>query len=457
MKLSLKMSLLTIGLLTVTLLLSGVIVLRSVYAQTLAAAQENARSRIGYLADAFAFASDWEGEALSERAQKSRLQYLFRRLETGEEPRQLTFAGETLFNSSDLALDTLLGESEQRLIESDGRYGIAMQRTLDNGCRVYLLYDCTDMMRMHTSLTRLLLAVGAVSFVFVAAAALLLTHAALSPLKELERAARRMADGDYDTPIPVRHHDEVGSLAQSFETMRGAIRAQLERISAVAEERQMLLGALTHEMKTPMTAIVGYSEAITTLRLSEAQREESIRYLHRESKRLEQLTQKMMRMITLDGGETIENELVRGSDLDAVLRPMLTPIAERGGVTLAMDLDGFAATGDADLLSSVLTNLFDNAASAGAKHITLMGSGGILTVSDDGIGMTPEVLARITEPFYRADKVRGRAGGHAGLGLALVQRIITLHGGTLSFASTPGKGTTATVSLPPIAGREDAA
>lgn len=449
MKLSLKMSLLTIGLTALTLLLCGLIVLRSVQDRTVATARESAEAQIGYLCEAFLFASDWdEAGTLSERAQKSRLQYLFRRLDRGEEQHELVYGGETLCNSGALALDRLLEATDERLIEADGRYGVAVRRTLENGCTVYLLYDCTAGIRALQGLKRTLLTVGAVAFCGLTVAALLLTYAALSPLKELERAARRMAGGDYSTPIRKRHSDEVGSLAESFETMRGAVQKHLAELSGVAEERKLLLGALTHEMKTPMTAIVGYSEALNALRLSEEQKAECITYLHRESKRLEVLTQKMMRLITLDGGESITPEPIYGETLEGILEPMLKPIAQKRGTEVTFDLAGFSAVGDSNLIVSVLSNLFDNAASAGARHILIAGDGPTLSVSDDGAGMAPEVLARVTEPFFRADKARGRAGGHAGLGLALVQRIVDLHGGMLSFQSEPGKGTTVTVRLP---------
>ena len=448
MKLSLKMSLLTIGLAALTLLLCGVIVLRSVEERTVSSARESAKAQLGYLSDAFLIATDWEAaDALSERAQKSRWQYLFRRLDRGEAQRQLLYAGETLYNSGTLALDRVLGAEDERLIEVQGRYGVAVRRTVENGCTVCLLYDCTDQIHGLDSLRRTLLSVGAIAFVLLTAAALLLTTAALSPLRELERAARRMAGGDYETPIPARHPDEVGSLANSFETMRRAVQNHLMELSEVAEERKLLLGALTHEMKTPMTAIVGYSEALNTLRLSKEQREECVRYLHRESRRLERLTQKMMRLITLDGGEPIALLPLTGEELLRVLDPMLGPIAANNGTALSMDLDAFITEGDLDVMCSVIVNLFDNAVSAGAKHVGIFGTANAVTVRDDGAGMEPEVLARVTEPFYRADKARSRTGGHAGLGLALVKRIVALHDGALSFVSAPGKGTTVTVRL----------
>jgi signal transduction histidine kinase len=442
------MSLRTIGLAALTLLLCSVIVLRSVEERTVSSARESAKAQLGYLSDAFLIATDWEAaDALSERAQKSRWQYLFRRLDRGEAQRQLLYAGETLYNSGTLALDRVLGAEDERLIEVQGRYGVAVRRTVENGCTVCLLYDCTDQIHGLDSLRRTLLSVGAIAFVLLTAAALLLTTAALSPLRELERAARRMAGGDYETPIPARHPDEVGSLANSFETMRRAVQNHLMELSEVAEERKLLLGALTHEMKTPMTAIVGYSEALNTLRLSKEQREECVRYLHRESRRLERLTQKMMRLITLDGGEPIALLPLTGEELLRVLDPMLGPIAANNGTALSMDLDAFITEGDLDLMCSVIVNLFDNAVSAGAKHVGIFGTANAVPVRDDGAGMEPEVLARVTEPFYRADKARSRTGGHAGLGLALVKRIVALHDGALSFVSAPGKGTTVTVRL----------
>ena len=169
--------------------------------------------------------------------------------------------------------------------------------------------------------------------------------------------------------------------------------------------------------------------------------------MYAESKRLEALTQKMMRLIAVDGGEAIALLPVTGEALSQTLRPMLSKLAEQRGVALHLALNDFAAIGDADLLCSVLTNLFDNAVSAGASEVWLAGRGPVLVVTDNGPGMTKEVLARVTEPFYRADKARSRKTGHAGLGLALVQRIVTLHRGTLLIESEPNQGTTVTVKL----------
>ena len=448
MKLSFKMSLLLIGLSALILFGVGAVVLHASYRQSLDAERESARAQLSFLATSYAVGAERDGlEPLSPFAEKSRRQYLFRRFDKGREKWQLVYDGDTLYNDAALALDRLADGAGERLLRMDDRYWILLGEYLPDGSDIYLLHDCSTVIAAAQSQTRIFLSIGGIAFAVMAVLLWLLTHVTLQPLAELERAARRIAAGDYDTPIQSRRHDEVGSLASSFERMRQSVQEQIETVSEVAEQRKLLVGALTHELKTPMTAIVGYSEALRTLHLSNEQRADCMRFLHAESKRLEALTQKMMRLVAIDGGEQISLSPVTGEMLEKTLRPMLTKIASDRGVTLHLALNDFAAAGDADLLCSVLTNLFDNAVSAGATEIWLAGRGAVLVVTDNGPGMTKAVLARVTEPFYRADKARSRKAGHAGLGLALVQRIVTLHHGTLLIESEPGQGTSVTVKL----------
>lgn len=456
MKVSQKLSLLSVSLCALTLILCGTAFLLAVYRESLDAEREAARARLGFLSASYAFAVDREGEApLSPVVERSRRQYLFGRFEQGDGLWQLDYNGETLFNSAGLSLDRILDGEEMRLVRLGDRYAIVTGTVLDDGSAIYLLHDCTVSLDTAKRLTVRFVWIAAGAFLVIAAALLLLTHRLLSPLKSLERAAKQIAAGDYETPIRVRQNDEIGSLAMSFERMRQSVQTHIRAVSDVAEERKLLLGALTHELKTPMTAIIGYSEALETLRLSPEQQKESIAFLHRESVRLEALTQKMMRLITLEDADAIDAAPLSGERLYALLFPMLEPIAQKKAVRLTLDLFDFSAAADADLIVSVLANLFDNAVSAGAAAVRITGRGSVLTVTDNGKGMTPEVLRRVTEPFFRADKARSRGEGHAGLGLALAGRIVRLHGGTLAFSSVPGEGTTVTVTLVPIEPQPD--
>ncbi len=445
MKISRKLSLLSIGLCALTLILCGALFLLTVYRRSLDSVRDNAQTLLSYVAASYEIAVEEPGErpALVER---SRLQFLFRQFETGDARWQLTYGGETLYNDSGLALDRLLDGRDEAYL-SVGAKRLYAAKAQAGTCTLYVLSDCSPVFFELQGLTRLFALIGGGAFLLIAVLTPLLTRALLSPLKELERAARRIAGGDYQTPVAVKHNDEIASLGRSFEQMRQSVQAHLLRVTEVAEERKLLLGALTHELKTPLTSIVGYSEALEKLNLSPAQQRESIAFLHRESRRLESLTQKLMRLITLSDGERIDCVPLGGEQLDAIVRPLLQAASEKSGSAADLDLSGFRAAGDADLLCTVLTNLYDNAASAGAKTVRITGSGNRLTVADDGSGIPEAALARVTEPFFRADKARSRTGGHAGLGLALVRQIVQLHRGTLTIETSPGRGTTVTVTV----------
>ena len=204
----------------------------------------------------------------------------------------------------------------------------------------------------------------------------------------------------------------------------------------------MLIGALTHEMKTPLTAIIGYAESLDRAKLNEAQREEAVSFIHRESRRLERLSQKMMQLVSLTDGEDIVLRDVSARELFDTVKQTLEMVADRQGASLRFIESGERFAIDADLITGVLINLVDNACSAGAKHVTVSAGERELSVSDDGCGMPPDIIDKVTQPFFRADKARSRRGGHAGLGLALAERVAQLHGARLFIESREGIGTT---------------
>ena len=120
----------------------------------------------------------------------------------------------------------------------------------------------------------------------------------------------------------------------------------------------------------------------------------------------------------------------------------LEAIAARHGTDLRFIESGERFSIDADLIAGVLINLMDNACSAGAKHVTVAAREEVLSVTDDGCGIPQEIIDKVTQPFFRADKARSRRGGHAGLGLALAERVAQLHGARLLIESREGSGTT---------------
>ena len=271
-----------------------------------------------------------------------------------------------------------------------------------------------------------------------------------------------MAGGDYTrraTAPGAPRTDEVGELGRALDELAATVDAQLKTLSAEADAKQRLVDDLSHEMRTPLTAIGGYAEYIQRADLRGSELQEALDTIRFESGRLLNLSQQLVRLSVLRQ----EPPELTEQDAAALLRraaKALRPKAAARGVTLHCETPEAlpAIQGEAALLESLVVNLGDNAikACAAGGTVTLASAaaadgGCALTVTDNGRGMDAGTLARIGQPFYRADKARARAEGGAGLGVALCRSITAAHGAVLQYESEPGRGTRATVTFPPAA------
>lgn len=269
----------------------------------------------------------------------------------------------------------------------------------------------------------------------------------LAPLKELQRAAQDIREGKLSRRAAVRTGDEVGIVAEAFNDMAEQIERQMTELSAVSEQRRQMLGSLAHELKTPMTSIIGYSDSLLHVKLKEEQRERAVLHIYEESRRLERLTGKLMSLVGLYDNDSITLE-------DTDMRALFERVAglekyhlEERNMKLSWNCRMENRRLDQDLFVSLLMNLIDNAAKAGKEGDTifLAGQGEIIAVEDTGRGIPREEIARVTEAFYMVDKARGRRAGGSGLGLALCERIAGLHGARLEIESEEGRGTKVSV------------
>lgn len=282
---------------------------------------------------------------------------------------------------------------------------------------------------------------------------LLVSHLILRPLGRVSAAARRMADGELGQRVPVTSGDELGALSTDFNAMAQRIEAQVDELTDAARRERDFTASFAHEIKTPLTSIIGYADLLLSRESGPEQVRESAGYIFREGKRLEALSQKLMELIVLDK----QDFPFRAVSMRAFLErtgSALRPALEQAGIGLTVDAQEAPAFLEPDLMETACLNLLDNArkATPSGGRITLTGRAGedgsyVIQVSDTGKGIPADELGRITEPFYMVDKSRARAQGGAGLGLALCRRIAALHGGTLEFESTPGQGTTARIIL----------
>ena len=234
-------------------------------------------------------------------------------------------------------------------------------------------------------------------------------------------------------PLPTAQNDEIGALIRAFSGMSGAIGEREAALRAQAEERQALIDALAHEMRTPLTAILGGARLLGQSKLSEGQQSELLDMMAREAARLSTMDERLL-LLTRLGHERPEWTTF---DSRAMAEEALRAF---DGVRL--EGEGAAFVGERELTILLLRNLVVNAQRAGGETpvcVTLHPDG--FDVTDCGCGMTEEQLAHAFEPFYKADKARTRGAGGAGLGLSLCRKIAQLHRGDVRIESEIGKGT----------------
>ena len=453
MKIRVRLALLSIALIAISLAVCGTLLLNAAAKNSIQAAEEGAKTELAMLGTSYQnVLQDVYDTSLSETAQRSLALYLFRQYISINSQFLLIRNGETLYSNADYAADQLLnGETEQTIVLGGKTLFLAAAEevSLPSGTyQIFLVRDVSSVYADIRSLTLQFIAICCGAFLLSAGVVMFSTFRALRPLKQLQQNAAAIAGGVYNRRIEVRGTDEISELAVSFNAMAEAVQRQIDAVTAVAEERKLLLGALTHELKTPMTSIIGYSESLLKTKLTQAQKTEAAAYINRECGRLERLTQKMMRLISLSGGETISLVPASAAALFAAVEPTLRDAAGRQHATICFADSGARYPMDLDLMASVLINLADNACSAGATQVDILAEQSALCVTDNGCGILPELLDRVTQPFFRADKARSRGQGHAGLGLALVSRIVELHGATLEIESEVGKGTTMRIRFP---------
>lgn len=305
-----------------------------------------------------------------------------------------------------------------------------------------------DRSEQYRSFFTLVLALtGAVGALSLAVAAML-----LRPLGRLSAATRRMAEGELDQRVAVRGDDEIALLSADFNVMSHRIQRQVQELRDAARRQEDFIGSFAHEIKTPLTSMIGYADLLRSRPATEEQVRQSAGYIFSEGRRLEALSRKLLDLVVLDR----QDFPLRPVPLDVFLgwvAGAMAPALEQAGVRLTVRAQSVPALMEPDLMETVCLNLLDNARKAmeGGGDLLLEGLseevGPVIRVTDSGKGIPAEELERVTEAFYMVDKSRSRAQGGAGLGLALCRRIVDLHGGTLELESTPGQGTRVTVRL----------
>jgi signal transduction histidine kinase/CheY-like chemotaxis protein len=300
---------------------------------------------------------------------------------------------------------------------------------------------------------------------FGIAVSFMLSHAIANPITRLAASARAMQEGRFDQAVRGGGPTEVRQLARAFSTMAQSIgdlvrREHTARLEAEAGSRLKddFLATLSHEMRTPLTAILGWASIITRGHTSEAQTAHAVRAIERSARRQARLVDELLDVSRLVSGQMRLN--LSDVSLKAVVDEALEstrPAVEAKKLELIKQLDVPTRTvrGDADRLLQVVWNLLSNAVrftpQGGRIEISVreVDEQVELRVADTGVGIHPDFVPHVFERFRQADSSTTRTHGGLGIGLAIVRHLVELHGGTVGAESAgEGQGATFTVRLP---------
>lgn len=318
-----------------------------------------------------------------------------------------------------------------------------------------IVYDITSVYaaraQEQNTFRLLLIAIFVVGSITSMIAASLLTK----PLEKLSSLAQHISHGDYSARLHIHSGDEIEALANDFNNMADTIEDNISELHFSMEKQEQFMGSFAHELKTPMTSIIGYADLLRSQNMSEDETNEAANYIFSEGKRLESLSLKLLDLLVVKNQETILTPTDPALAIRNVINVMKPELAKEH-ITLKSSCRKGCCMMDIDLFQSLIINIIDNARKAiddnGLIHVagTVRDDNYVIIIRDNGRGMPPEEITRISEAFYRIDKSRSRAQGGAGLGLAICSKIAEIHQAKIKYKSAVGRGTVVTITLPNI-------
>jgi len=266
------------------------------------------------------------------------------------------------------------------------------------------------------------------------------------PIRQLENAARHIAEGKTDQTLNLDRKDEFGTLADSLNRMAEKLRSDNLELKRLYQKQSQFFADITHEIRNPLHTIAGSLEMLQIGNLDEHQKKKYLRTAERQTQRIHRLFKDLVTLQRYDSDDQFIQK--KRFDIKNAIQMIADPHeseAEDKKLQLKTDNSSFMVYADPDKIEQVLENLLTNAikfTNEGEIEISAARKGEqvIVEVKDTGIGISKEHLDRLYDRFYRTDKARSRDKGGTGLGLAVVKSILNAHGSDIHVESEPGKG-----------------
>ena len=348
-----------------------------------------------------------------------------------------------------------IGEQGYQIIYVNGNQYIQVISLVESDeKRIYIesVKDISDIFvqreKQYKSYRTILICVAFISSIIIMIFARYITK----PLMKLSDAAQEIANGNFDKRVKFGMSREVELLTNNFNKMADNVENYIEEIKAEAQRKEDFVGNFTHELKTPLTSIIGYADMLRSYDLPADERRLSAEYIYKEGKRLEALSLHLLNLIVIRNNNfkfVSKNTVEFFKDIQKSLKFIL----EKYNIKLFVKAEKADIKIEPMLMKTVILNLVENAckASKSGDEVAIVGllnkNKYIIAVADNGKGIPEKEISRITEAFYMVDKSRAREYGGAGLGLALCKEILSLHNTALNIESKLGIGTVMSFEL----------
>lgn len=267
----------------------------------------------------------------------------------------------------------------------------------------------------------------------------------IKPIRKMTSATKKVASGDFNATVDINRNDEIGKLADNFNLM-------IKELNSIEYLRKDFVSNISHELKTPIASIQGFTKLLAKENLIKEEKREYIDIIIEETTRLSNLSNNMIKLTNFENQEIVTNK--KEYRLDEQIRKCIIMLEEKineKNIKVELDTEEIIIKEDADLMMEVWINLLSNAIKYSKQNgnininITNENEFWKVEIKDDGIGIPEDKKERIFEKFFQVEKSHSYDG--SGLGLAIVKRIIDLTKGKIEVESKEGKGTSFFVYL----------
>ena len=290
-----------------------------------------------------------------------------------------------------------------------------------------------------------------ISLILIALIAYVISKTLTRPLTRMQKEMKKLSKGNFNINLK-EGHDEFGKLAKNFNNMSKELEKRNNELVESASSKQLFIDNLSHEMNTPLTSIQGYAELMQKANLNDEQKQKYLKYIQDEGRRIQDMYKKLL-LLSYKKNSDFEKKDVEMNEVFAEIEDTFREGMNDAEMELIINNQLSTIYGDETLIIMSISNLIKNAMNVSEKNTKIMvntfsmNDKKYIQVVDQGPGISEENIKKITEPFYRVDKVRSRKNGGAGLGLSICKSIMDMHGGKLLIESELGKGSIFTLEF----------